>query len=157
MTRRSRWSGLLGLAAVAVIAGALIGCVGAEDDAATEGAETTADPNRTVAVTLGTPHEFAIGLSQESISAGSVTFEVTNGGALPHQFVIVPHQGEPTSLPVAQVNVDTTQVEVLADSGPLDPAGTFTATIELEPGGYVIFSNIGGHYSAGMFVAFTAE
>ncbi|MQC17788.1 MAG: hypothetical protein DWG80_01785 [Chloroflexi bacterium] len=157
MTRTLRWSGLLGLALSVILAGALVGCVGTDDDPSEGGSDATPDPDRTVQVTLGTPHEFAIGLSPETISAGSVNFEVTNGGSLPHQFVIVPHEGDPSSLPIAQVNVDTDQVQVLADSGPLDPAATFSATVDLEPGGYVIFSNIGGHYSAGMFVAFTAE
>lgn len=147
----------MGLALSVILAGVLVGCVGADDDPSERGSEAAPDPDQTVQVTLGTPHEFAIGLSPDTISAGAVTFQVTNGGALPHQFVIVPHEGDPSSLPIAQVNVDTTQVEVLADSGPLDPAATFSATVELDPGAYVIFSNIGGHYTAGMYTAFTAE
>jgi len=29
--------------------------------------------------------------------------------------------------------------------------------LDLDPGSYVIFSNTGGHYSAGMFIGFTVE
>ncbi len=158
MNRRLRWSGLVGLVVLGALAAALVGCVGASDDDGSEGGtEATADPERTVAVTLGSPHEFAIGLSPETVSAGTVTFEVTNGGALPHQFVIVPHEGDAGSLPLAQVSVDTTQVEVLGDSGSLDPAATATITADLDAGTYVIFSNLGGHYTAGMFTSFTVD
>jgi len=155
MTRKLRWAGLLG---VLVLAASLVACVnGGDDDERGSSAERTADPNRTITVTLGSPHEFAIGLSADTISAGEVNFEVTNGGALPHQFVIVQHDGDPGSLPVGQTAVDITQVEVLGESGDLDPGASVTVTQDLEPGSYVIFSNMGGHYGAGMFTPFIVE
>ncbi len=161
MTRKLRWAGLLG---VLVLAVGFVGCVdgdggaeNAEGIGSGSDAESAADPARTIVVTLGDPHEFAIGLSASTISEGDVTFEVTNGGALPHQFVIVQHEGNPASLPVAQTNVDTTQVEVLGESGDLDPGASATVTLDLESGSYVIFSNMGGHYGAGMFTPFVVE
>ena len=39
----------------------------------------------------------------------------------------------------------------------MDPGATASVTLDLEPGAYVIFSNTGGHYSAGMFTGFTVE
>jgi len=153
MSRRLRWAALVGVLALAV---GLAGCVDGDDDVS-EGADIAPDPARTIVVTLGEPHEFAIGLSAGTISSGEVTFEVTNGGALPHQFILVAHEGDPASLPLANVNVDITQVRVLGESGDLDPAATATITVDLEAGSYVIFSNMGGHYGAGMFTPFVVE
>ena len=45
----------------------------------------------------------------------------------------------------------------LAPSVEKTAAGEVTFTLDLEPGSYVIFSNTGGHYSAGMFIGFTVE
>ena len=72
-------------------------------------------------------------------------------------FAIARHDGHPGSLPQDGLNVDATQVDILADSGSMDPGATATITLDLEPGSYVIFSNTGGHYSAGMFIGFTVE
>ncbi len=151
----SRWLRWGGLAAVFLVAGLQTACVGGDGEG--EGDTGDGSGDATVAVALGKPHEFGIELSVPSAPAGEVTFEVTNGGSLPHQFAIVRHDGDPGSLPVTDVNVDAAQVEILADSGNMDPGATASIPLDLEPGGYVIFSNTGGHYTAGMYVGFTVE
>lgn len=151
---------VVGLLAMLVLTASLLACVGDDDDGtdgdSESGASAGAD-NQPVQVTLGQPHEFGIELSTESVEAGGVTFEVTNEGALPHQFAIVQHDGDPGTLPIDQVNVDITEVEILADSGNLDPGATASLPLDLEPGSYVIFSSTGGHYLAGMYIAFTVQ
>lgn len=161
MSHRLRVVGLLGML---VLTAGLVACVGGDDEGADGDSEGGANggaagsgDTQAVQVTLGQPHEFGIELSSETAEAGNVTFEVTNGGALPHQFAIVQHDGGPDTLPVAQVNVDTSQVEVLGDSGDLDPGATASVQLDLEPGSYVIFSNTSGHYTAGMHAAFTVD
>jgi uncharacterized cupredoxin-like copper-binding protein len=42
----------------------------------------------TVSVTAGKPSEFKFTLSAKSVAHGTVTFKVTNGGALSHDFTI---------------------------------------------------------------------
>lgn len=136
----------------------LAGCVDNGEDGDGDGVEGGASGSgETITVSMGAPHEFAVELSAPSVAAGNVTFEVTNDGELPHQFALVRHDGDPGSLPQAQANVDLTRVEILGDSGPLDPGATASITVDLEPGTYVIFSSMGGHYSAGMFVGLTVE
>lgn len=157
MSHTLRAVGLLGALVLTVT---LIACVGGDDeggDGDSEGGAGGSGNAQTVQVTLGQPHEFGIELSTDTAEAGSVTFEVANDGALPHQFAIVQHDGEPGTLPVSQVNVDTNQVEILGDSGNLDPGVSASVPLDLEPGSYVIFSSTGGHYSAGMYTAFTVE
>ena len=165
MSRGLRWGVL---AAVFVVAGLLSGCVGGDSEdgtsepsgtggasVATGEAANLADAD--ISVTLGATREFGIELSSPTAAAGEVTFGVTNGGKLPHGFAIARHDGDPGSLPQDGLNVDATQVDILADSGSMDPGATATITLDLEPGSYVIFSNTGGHYSAGMFIGFTVE
>lgn len=153
------WSGGLGATIMLALVGALFaGCVGAGED--TDGSNSSGgggSGDTTVDVTFGQPHEFGIELGADSAPAGEVTFEVTNAGALPHQFVIVRHDGEADSLPTVEVNVDTTQVEILGDSGNLDPDQSATVPVNLDAGSYVIYSSTGGHYQAGMFAPFTVE
>jgi len=158
MSHRLRVVAVLGML---VLTASLIACVGGDDEGADGDSEGGTNDGggdtQAVQVTLGQPHEFGIELSTETAEDGSVTFEVTNAGALPHQFAIVQHDGEPGTLPVSGVTVDTTQVEILGDSGNLDPGVSASIELDLEPGSYVIFSNTGGHYTAGMFAAFTVE
>ena len=151
MARGMRWSGLV---AVFVLAAGLVGCVGSDGETGDEGNEGGA---QTVAVSFGQPHEFGIELSTTQAPAGEVTFEVTNDGDLPHEFAIVKHEGAPSTLPVTEVNVDTSQLEVVGESGNLDPGVAATVTVDLAPGTYVIFSNTSGHYAAGMFAGFTVR
>ncbi|MGE3960486.1 MAG: hypothetical protein AB7F65_02240 [Dehalococcoidia bacterium] len=153
MSRSLRWTGLLGLF---VLAAAFTACVGSDDSEDGESSGGGGDA-QAITVTLGDPHEFAIQLSSATASAGEVTYTVTNSGALPHSFAIVRHEGDPSSLPVTGVDVDAAQVEILGDTGPLDPGASGTVTVELEPGAHVVFSNTSGHYTAGMFAPFTVE
>lgn len=149
-----RWGGLSLMLGLAVT---LTGCVDGDDSgpSGTGGAEDS--ERSTVSVTMGQPHEFGLELSATDAPAGDVTFEVTNQGALPHQFAIVQHEGDPGALPMADGNVDLDALDILGDSGGLDPGATASVNVELEAGSYVIFSSTGGHYNAGMFTGFTVE
>ena len=56
------------------------------------GAHRTAARATTVAVTAGKPSEFHFTLSKKTAAHGTVTFKVTNKGALPHDFKIAGHK-----------------------------------------------------------------
>ncbi len=85
--------------------------------------------SETVSVTEG---EMFIELSEDSYSAGTYTFEVTNDGRMPHDFV------------VEQGGSDVAATEVL------QPGESATLEVELAPGDYVFYCSVGAHRAAGM-------
>jgi plastocyanin len=85
--------------------------------------------SETVSVTEG---EMFIELSEDSLSAGTYTFEVTNTGRMPHDFV-VELDGD---------DVAGTQV--------LQPGQSATLEVALDPGDYVFYCSVGAHRTAGM-------
>jgi uncharacterized cupredoxin-like copper-binding protein len=85
--------------------------------------------SETVAVTEG---EMFIELSEDSFSAGTYTFEVTNSGNMPHDFVI------------EEAGRDIAATEVL------QPGESTTLEVELAPGDYVFYCSVGAHRAAGM-------
>ena len=81
----------------------------------------------TVTVTAGKPTEFSFKLSTKTVKHGSVTFKITNGGALPHDFKIV---GKTTKL--------------------ITPGSSATLTVTLKAGTYPHQCTVSGHAAAGM-------
>lgn len=79
--------------------------------------------------------EWAIEPQSEILNAGLITFNVTNNGALEHNFIIESREGESIEL------IFTTE--------------TKTLEIELEPGTYTLICNLPGHQEAGMETAIT--
>ena len=90
--------------------------------------------SETVAVTEG---EMFIELSEDSFSAGTYTFEVTNTGSMRHDFV------------VEQNGEDVANTEVL------QPGESTTLEVDLAPGEYVFYCSVGAHRAAGMEVTVT--
>jgi uncharacterized cupredoxin-like copper-binding protein len=85
--------------------------------------------SETVSVSEG---EMFIELSEDSFSAGTYSFEVTNNGRMPHDFV------------VEQGGSDVAGTEVL------QPGESATLEVELAPGDYVFYCSVGAHRAAGM-------
>ena len=85
--------------------------------------------SETVSVSEG---EMFIELSEDSFSAGTYSFEVTNNGRMPHDFV------------VEQGDSDMAATEVL------QPGESATLEVELAPGDYVFYCSVGAHRAAGM-------
>ena len=90
--------------------------------------------SETVAVTEG---EMFIELSEDSFTAGTYTFEVTNTGDMPHDFVI------------EEAGSDVAGTEVL------QPGESTTLEVELTPGDYVFYCSVGAHRAAGMELPIT--
>jgi uncharacterized cupredoxin-like copper-binding protein len=90
--------------------------------------------SETVSVTEG---EMFIELSEDSYSAGTYTFEVTNTGNMRHDFV------------VEQDGDDVAGTEVL------QPGESTILEVELAPGDYVFYCSVGAHRAAGMEVPVT--
>jgi uncharacterized cupredoxin-like copper-binding protein len=82
-----------------------------------------------------TETEFKIALSDNKLKAGVVTFDVKNGGKIPHDFSI--KGGEKTKL--------------------IQPGGTATLTATLKAGKVHFYCSVPGHEQAGMKVDVTVS
>jgi uncharacterized cupredoxin-like copper-binding protein len=88
-----------------------------------------------IKVTAGKPSEFKFKLSASSAKAGVVTFVVTNGGAVPHDFKIA---GKKTKL--------------------LNPKQSAKLTVTFKKAGkYPYLCTVSGHAAAGMKGTFTVK
>jgi plastocyanin len=90
----------------------------------------------TVNVVAGMPTEFGFALSKTTVSRGTVTFHVSNGGIVPHDFRIcsAPSDGSANTC-------DGTGTPI--------GGGTFTVTLT-APGTYEYLCTLSGHAAAGM-------
>jgi uncharacterized cupredoxin-like copper-binding protein len=118
----------------------------------------------TVDVTL---QEFAVGVDPASVSAGEVTFSVTNDGPDDvHEFVVIQTDLGPTELPTDEngaVEETGEGMEVIDEIEDMEVGASEDLTVDLEAGSYVLICNIWdedeqeSHYQEGMRVAFTVE
>lgn len=95
-----------------------------------------------------------------SVAAGDVTFNVSNGGGLPHELVVLKTDLAADGLVVADAQVDegaSGAVIGKIESQELPAGGSASATFNLAAGSYVLFCNIPAHYEQGMSVAFTVQ
>jgi len=164
---QKRWFALAGVVVTVSLALLIAACGGAGEDGdgaartATDAAATEpADLNRAEAVTVDVPHwEWEMAASADTAPAGTVTFNAINEGTIFHNLRVAQTDLAPDALPVddSTLMVDEGQVEVLASSKDLDVGQAEELTVELEPGSYVLFCNIAGHYQAGLYAGFTVE
>jgi hypothetical protein len=127
------------------------------------GDSSTSD--ETVAVTLD---EWSVSPESESVSAGTVTFDVANEGEDAHELVVV-RAGTVDSLPLNDDEiVDEEGLPEGAFIGEVEafPSGeSCEGTFELEPADYVLFCNIveqeegeiENHFQLGMSTEFTVD
>jgi uncharacterized cupredoxin-like copper-binding protein len=104
-------------------------------------AAPAAKSGSTVNVTTGKPSEFNFTLSAKKVAHGTVTFKVTNGGILPHDFK------------VCSANNGTTTPNSCAGKGTaqITPGKTATLTITFsKPGTYEYLCTVSGHAAGGM-------
>ncbi len=137
----NRWIHATGtLAAVALACLPLAGC--GESKAG-------AKAGRTYAVT---EHDFHIEAPTSLPAGGDYTFVVSNDGATHHELIIAPTQTGSLPLRPDGLTVDEEAIEA-SEPGSLQPGapGARRAlTVHLDPGRYVFFCNMEGHYMAGM-------
>lgn len=95
----------------------------------------------------------------QHVKAGQVTFEVTNSSkSMVHEMVVA--KVDANKLPpydAANAKVDEESFESLGEVPELDPGKSGSVSLKLEPGTYVLFCNIPGHYMGGMWSVVTAE
>ncbi|MFW3172485.1 cupredoxin domain-containing protein [Geodermatophilus sp. CPCC 206100] len=83
--------------------------------------------------------DFDFELSEDSYSAGTYTFEVTNTGNMPHDFIV-----ERDGAEVAGTEV-------------LQPGSSATLEVTLEEGDYFFYCSVGAHRANGMEVPVTVS
>lgn len=95
-----------------------------------------------------------------SVPAGEVTFEVTNASkSMVHEMLVVKVTDLATQLPydAATDRIDEDKAGSLGEVSELDAGGTGSLTLTLEPGTYLLFCNLRGHYMAGMWTSITVN
>lgn len=136
------------LATISVAALVLLAaCGGAAAPAAQSGG--------TVAVTLT---DNSISPIPASVSAGKVTFKITNAGSIEHEFVVLK-----TSLAADKIPANPDKPgKVLEDGNVGEVEGiavkaTKDLSLDLQPGSYVLICDLPAHYEMGMHTAFTVK
>jgi uncharacterized cupredoxin-like copper-binding protein len=126
-----------------------------------DGATATAEPTEEPGVGI-TVKEWSLTADASSATAGEIVFVATNEGTMPHEVVFLRTDRPVDDLPLddnQKVNRFAEGIEDLAviRTDALMPGATVRESFDLPPGHYALICNIAGHYSSGMFTAFTIE
>jgi uncharacterized cupredoxin-like copper-binding protein len=135
---------------VAVLAQLSPSCINDEE---TGGGDSTGGGGG-VGVTLA---DYSVTLDSTSLSAGDVTFNVTNDAGQVHEFVVVKTDLAEDALPLAEGDVDeeSTEISPVDEIEDIEPGTSPSLAVTLEAGSYVALCNLPGHYGQGMHAAFT--
>ncbi len=101
--------------------------------------------------------EFAITAAPSGAEEGSVTFEVSNGGVIPHNFLVIDTDLAEDALPLTTdgLFVDESRVNVVGGTSELVSGAFQSMTLDLPAGSYVLIcNNAASHYTAGMRLSF---
>jgi uncharacterized cupredoxin-like copper-binding protein len=95
-----------------------------------------------------------------SVPAGDVTFEVVNASkSMVHEMLVVrvadPHAELPYDAATHRINEDT--AGSLGEVSELAAGKSGSLTLKLDPGTYVLFCNLPGHYMAGMWTTISVN
>ncbi len=99
-----------------------------------------------------------IKLDVTTISAGKATFEVTNDSKdIIHEMVLSPIASLDVTLPYItdEYKIDEDAAGHLGEVAELDPGKSGSLTVDLEPGLYLLYCNIPGHFINGMWAVLT--
>ncbi|WP_084830063.1 cupredoxin domain-containing protein [Demequina rhizosphaerae] len=113
-------------AVAAAVALALTGCGGSSEDSGTGASSPPADAT----VIEVSAVEYAYTATPAEVSAGTITFELTNDGAMSHDLVLEEDPGGSTAV--------------------IGPGETDSFTVDLEPGSYTLYCSVGNHRALGM-------
>ncbi len=102
--------------------------------------------------------DMKITLDKTSVPAGPVTFVVKNSGAVVHELVVLQTSVAPNKIAPdpaeAGKMIETGNV---GETGDMEVGASKTFTVTLPVGTYVIICNEIGHYTLGMYIAFTVN
>lgn len=89
--------------------------------------------------------------SSTRVSAGKVTFQVKNVGAIEHEFVVLRTDSHHHLLKVK--GGEAVETGLKGEIPKIVPGQVRSLTLSLKPGKYVLICNLLGHYRAGQFAA----
>lgn len=95
-----------------------------------------------------------------SVKAGEVSFVATNNSTdYVHEMLLIKIKDPKAQLPYvpADFRVDEEAAGHMGEVSELDPGKSGTLTLTLDPGTYMLFCNIPGHYMAGMWTTVTVQ
>jgi uncharacterized cupredoxin-like copper-binding protein len=101
-----------------------------------------------------------IDINVKTVKAGKITFEVTNSGKeMQHEMLVAPIKDENAVLPYkeSESRVDEEATGDLGEVSELDPGKSGALTLDLKPGVYILYCNIPGHYTWGMWTTLKVE
>ncbi|MBW4568728.1 MAG: cupredoxin domain-containing protein [Tolypothrix carrinoi HA7290-LM1] len=137
----------------------------ANSPTATNSAQTTStnSPSATNSASTKiqvTATEMKFQLSQSTVPAGTVEFETTNKGKIPHEMVVIKTDLPLEKLPLEGDKLDEDKAgkeigEIEEDD--LKSGVTKTLKVNLTPGKYLIVCNLPGHFKAGMRTFLTVQ
>ena len=93
-----------------------------------------------------------------TVSGGDITFVMTNDSSwLIHEMVIAPVADVNTPLPYVddEMEVDEDAADAIGEVPETDPGQSGSVTLHLDPGTYILFCNIPGHYAMGLWATIT--
>ncbi|MBK5218384.1 MAG: hypothetical protein JJE35_01160 [Thermoleophilia bacterium] len=163
---RLQTRGLFGVVAILAIAGFVVaGCGGDEDTTATEPATETGAAGgagggvkgATLEIKMG---EFYFNPKNATAKAGPTTIEAPNEGSVEHELVVFKTNMNPAKLPTeANGEVNEEKMDKVAEGAgeipDVEAGDTKSGDFKLTPGKYVMFCNLPGHYTAGMYGTLT--
>ncbi len=114
-------------------------------------AAPAAAPAHASAVTLS---EFNVAPKPAQIATGRVTFNVSNGGKVEHEFVVLK-----TSKPASDLLKGGRADESgnVGEIGSVKPGQTKALKLNLAAGHYALICNLPGHYAAGQYADLTVK
>ena len=98
--------------------------------------------------------------SASTVSAGEISFDVLNASEeMIHEMVVAKLPDGNGALPfnTDEGRVDEDLMNGFGEVAELEPGERGQLTVNLEPGTYVLFCNIPGHYGSGMWTLLTVE
>ena len=117
------------------------------------GSAAWADTKISVKLTGEAHEKMGAELSQSTVPAGPVEFDVTNAAAKTgHEMIVIKLKAKDEKLTVepGTGRVDEKALKSLGEVSKLKPGAGDTLKVDLKPGDYLVFCNHKGHYEAGM-------
>ena len=102
-----------------------------------------------------------IAVSMDTVKAGEITFEVLNSSKdTIHEMIITRLRDMTQLFPYnsSESKLDEDKMpDVLGEVSELDPGKTAALRLDLKPGKYLLFCDVPGHFTSGMWTIFTVQ
>ena len=102
-----------------------------------------------------------IAVSMDTVKAGEITFEVLNSSKETiHEMIITRLRDLTMLFPYNSSKSERDEdkmPDILGEVSELDPGKTAALRLDLKPGKYLLFCNVPGHFTSGMWTVFTVQ